>query len=76
MTKALEVIQYMRIRYSQLANNFVYINSLTQLEEVWIEELEKATDKKVQEECIPGKPISVFTATSPKVSCIQALFVT
>ena len=39
-----------------------------QLEEVWIEDSEKSTDKKVQEECIPGKPISVFTTTSPKVS--------
>ena len=41
---------------------------MIQLEEIWIEDLEEATDKKVQEECIPGKPISVFTTNSPKVS--------
>ena len=41
---------------------------MEQLEEVWIEDLEKATDKKIQEECIPGKPISLFTTSSPKVN--------
>ena len=30
-----------------------------------------ATDEKVQEECIPGKPISLFTISSPKVSYKQ-----
>ena len=41
---------------------------MEQLEEVWIEDLENATDNKVQEECIPGKPISLFTTSSLKVS--------
>jgi len=33
---------------------------LFKLEEIWVEELENAADKKVQEECLPGKPMSVL----------------
>ena len=40
----------------------------TQLEGIWVEDLEQAADKKVHEECLPGKPMSVFTSISPRVS--------
>ena len=33
--------------------------------------MENATDKKVKEDCIPGKPISVFTSDPHKVCALR-----
>ena len=59
MSKALEVC------YQAFLNDV--IDLILKLEEIWIEDLDKATDKKVHEECLPGKPMSVFTSSSPLV---------
>jgi len=45
----------------------ISLGCCSKLEEIWVEDLENFTDKKVNEECLPGKPLSVFTNTSPKV---------
>ena len=41
-----------------------------QLEEIWIASSTEAKDLKVVDECVPGKPISVFLSESPKVRTI------
>ncbi|XP_065886463.1 leucine--tRNA ligase, cytoplasmic-like isoform X2 [Dysidea avara] len=52
-----------------LENHSSYIVQALELDEIWIEDVENATDKKVKEDCIPGKPISVFTSDPHKPFC-------
>ena len=38
-----------------------------QLKEIWIENVSDAPDAKVWEECVPGKPMTVFSTSAHKV---------
>ena len=64
IVRALEVPNIVHLRNS---NNCLEICIHIQLEEVWIEDVGQSTDKKVKEECIPGKPMSVFVSDPHKV---------
>ena len=50
---------------------------LAQLKELWVENV-VPSDKKMMEECAPGKPITVFSSTPPRVSygCLLAVAAT
>lgn len=51
-----------------LEDHTSYIVRALELEEVWIEDVEQSTDKKIKEDCIPGKPMSVFVSDPHKPS--------
>ena len=43
---------------------FAYI---LQLKEMWIANAGDSSDRKIRDECQPGKPVSVFSGTAHKV---------
>lgn len=38
-------------------------NNLKQLKELWVDSVGSSIDPKIQEECLPGRPYSIFSAT-------------
>ena len=38
-----------------------------QLREVWVEHVTSSTEGKIRDDCVPGKPISVFSNKPHKV---------
>ena len=48
-------------------NYLAIVDFILQLSEIWVESVSQSPDKKVKEECSPGKPITVFSSTPHKV---------
>ena len=50
--------------YSSFTVSFCYCS---QLKEIWVKSVSDSTEAKIADECIPGKPITVFTAQPHEV---------
>ncbi|KAL5460341.1 hypothetical protein EMCRGX_G033786 [Ephydatia muelleri] len=75
--KGLEALD-LTLRFDEKAaieRHLPYLVRSLELKELWVDSVGSSTDPKIQEECLPGRPYSIFSATPYQTSYTAVMLV-